>query len=149
MLRRFFPKLRRIEVVVQYDVREVNGTEASELIYTHPDLLSLDEMYAVARYYRPGSDQYREVYEVAAYHFPNDVVANVNAASAVMLTGDLISAWDYLRKVEADPRAWNNIGVLNFMEGNPEGAAIWFRKAVGIEPRKARANLQLVERMTR
>ena len=147
MLRRFFPKLRRIEVVVQYDVREVNGAEASELIYTHPDLLSLDEMYAVARYYRPGSDQYREVYEVAAYHFPNDVVANVNAASAVMLTGDLISAWNYLSKVEADPRAWNNIGVLNLMEGNPEGAAIWFRKAVGVEPRKARANLQLVERM--
>ena len=149
MLRRFFPKLRRIEVVVQYDVKEVNGSEASELIYTHPDLLSLDEMYAVARYYRPGSDQYREVYEVAAYHFPNDVVANVNAASAVMLTGDLISAWNYLSKVEADPRAWNNIGVLNLMEGNPEGAAIWFRKAVGIEPRKARANLQLVERMRR
>ena len=147
MLRRFFPKLRRIEVVVQYDVREVNGAEASELIYTHPDLLSLDEMYAVARYYRPGSDQYREVYEVAAYHFPNDVVANVNAASAVMLTGDLISAWNYLSKVEADPRAWNNIGVLNLMEGNPECSAIWFRKAVGVEPRKARANLQLVERM--
>ena len=69
------------------------------------------------------------------------------AASAVMLTGDLISAWNYLSKVEADPRAWNNIGVLNLMEGNPEGAAIWFRKAVGVEPRKARANLQLVERM--
>lgn len=149
MLRRFFPKLRRIEVVVQYDVREVDGAEASELIYTHPDLLSLEEMYAVARYYRPGSEQYREVYEVAAYHFPNDVVANVNAASAVMLTGDLISAWDYLRKVEADPRAWNNMGVLTLMEGNPEGAAKWFRKAVGIEPRKARANLQLVERMIR
>lgn len=149
MLRRFFPKLRRIEVVVQYDIREVDGAEASELIYTHPDLLSLDEMYAVARYYRPGSDQYREVYEVAAYHFPGDVVANVNAASAVMLTGDLISAWNYLSKVEADPRAWNNIGVLNLLEGNPEGAAIWFRKAVGVEPRKARANLQLVERMIR
>ena len=147
MLYRFFPKLRRIEVVVQYDVRKVNGAEASELIYTHPDLLSLDEMYAVACYYRPGSDQYREVYEVAAYHFPNDVVANVNAASAVMLTGDLISAWNYLRKAEADPRAWNNIGVLNLLEGNPEGAAIWFRKAVGIEPRKARANLQQAERM--
>lgn len=147
MLRRFFPKLRRIEAVVQYDIREVNGAEASELIYTHPDLLSLDEMYAVARQYRPGSDQYREVYEVAAYHFPNDVVANVNAASAVMLTGDLISAWNYLRKAEADPRAWNNLGVLTLMEGNPEGAAVWFRKAVGIEPRKARANLQLAERM--
>ena len=54
MMRRYFPKLRRIEVVVQYDVRKVEGDEAAELIYTHPDLLSLEEIYAVARYYRPG-----------------------------------------------------------------------------------------------
>lgn len=145
MLRRFFPKLRRIEVVVQYDVRKIDGGEAGELIYTHPDLPSLEEMYEVARYYRPGTDQYREVYEVAAFHFPDDVVANVNAASAVMLTGDLKSAWDYLRKVEADPRAWNNIGVLTLMEGNPEGAAVWFRKAVGVDPRRARRNLEIAE----
>lgn len=145
MLRRFFPKLRRIEVVVEYNINRIDHKDASELIYTHPDLLSLEEMYEVARYYRPGTDQYREVYEIAAFHFPNDVTANVNAASAVMLTGDLISAWDYLRKVEADPRAWNNMGVLTLMEGNPEGAASWFRKAVGVEPRKARRNLQIAE----
>lgn len=145
MLRRFFPKLRRIEVVVEYNINRIDHKDASELIYTHPDLLSLEEMYEVARYYRPGTDQYREVYEIAAFHFPNDVTANVNAASAVMLTGDLISAWNYLRKVEADPRAWNNMGVLTLMEGNPEGAASWFRKAVGVEPRKARRNLQIAE----
>ncbi len=145
MMRRYFPKLRRIEVVVQYDVRKVEGDEAAELIYTHPDLLSLEEIYAVARYYRPGTEQYREVYEIAAFHFPDDVVANVNAASAVMLTGDLTSAWDYLRKVEADPRAWNNLGVLTLMEGDPSGAAVWFRKAVGVEPRKARKNLEIAE----
>ena len=143
MLRRFFPKLRRIEVVVEYNINEIDHQDASELIYTHPDLLSLEEMYETARYYRPGTDQYREIYEIAAYHFPDDVVANINAASAVMLTGDLISAWEYLRKAEADPRAWNNIGVLTLMEGNPEGAAVWFRKAVGLEPRKARANLEI------
>lgn len=143
MLRELFPRLRRIEVAVSYRVRAVSSDEAAELLYSHADLLSLEEIYEVARYYRPGTDQYREIYEIAAYHFPDDVVANVNAASAVMLTGDLTSAWEYLRKVEADPRAWNNLGVLTLMEGNPEGAARWFRKAVGIEPRKARANLEI------
>lgn len=145
MMRSYFPKLRRIEVVVLYNVRKIESDEAAELIYTHPDLLSLEEMYGVARYYRPGTDQYREVYEIAAFHFPDDVIANVNAASAVMLTGDLQSAWNYLRKVEADPRAWNNMGVLTLMEGDPTGAAVWFRKAVGVEPRKARANLRIAE----
>lgn len=148
MLKRLFPLLRRIEFVVEYRIRALNAGEASEMIYTHPDLLSLEEMYSVARYYRPGTEQYREVYEVAAFHFPDDVITNVNAASAVMLTGDLKSAWGYLRKVEADPRAWNNLGVLMLMEGNPEGATVWFRKAVGVEPRKARRNLQFAEGLT-
>lgn len=145
MLRRIFPKLRRIEVVVQYNVRKIGSEEAADLIYTHPDLLSLEEIYAVARYYRPGTEQYREVYEIAAFHFPDDVIANVNAASAVMLAGDLQSAWNYLQKVEADPRSWNNMGVLTLMEGDAAGAAVWFRKAVGIEPRKARKNLEIAE----
>lgn len=149
MLQRFFPKLRRIEVVVRYNVRKVEGGEASELIYTHPELLDLEEMYAVAKYYRPGTDQYREVYEIAAFRFPDDAVANINAASAVMLTGDLQSAWHYLQKVESDPRAWNNLGVLTFMEGDAEGAIVWFRKAVGVDPRKARENLQMVEEALR
>lgn len=144
MLHRFFPLLRRIEIVVEYDIRSVDTGEASELIYTNPGVLSLAEMYQVARHYRPGTDQYREVYEIAAYHFPDDVVANVNAASAVMLTGDLQSAWNYLRKVESDPRSWNNMGVLTLMEGDAAAAEVWFRKAVGVEPQRARSNLQFV-----
>lgn len=147
MLHRFFPRLRRIEVTVRYGIRAVDGDEASRLIYTHPELLNLSEIYAVARYYRPGTEQYREVYEIAAYHFPDDVVANVNAASAVMLTGDLQSASDYLSRTMNDPRSWNNQGVLSLMEGETDEAIAWFRRAVGIEPRKARQNLQIAQAM--
>ena len=147
MLHRFFPRLRRIEVTVRYGIRAVDGSEASRLLYTHPELLSLPEIYAVARYYRPGTEQYREVYEIAAYRFPDDVVANVNAASAVMLTGDLESARGYLQKTIDDPRSWNNQGMLSLMEGDGEKAIQWFRRAVGIEPRKARRNLQIAQGM--
>ena len=103
MLRELFPRLRRIEVTVNYRVRAVSSDEAADLLYTHADLLSLEEMYEVARYYRPGTDQYREIYEIAAYHFPDDVVANINAASAVMLTGDLISAWNICARQKPIP----------------------------------------------
>ena len=37
------------------------------------------------------------------------------------------------------------MGVLTLMEGDPAGATVWFRKAVGVEPLKARANLQKAE----
>lgn len=147
MLRRFFPRLRRLEVSVRWNIRAVSVGEAYQLIYTHPEWLSLSEMYGAARYYRPGTEQYREVYEIAAYHFPEDVVANINASSAVMLTGDVKSARAYLQRVESDPRSWNNLGVLALMEGNAGEAEKWFRKAVGIEPQKARRNLQRLQRI--
>lgn len=147
MLRCFFPRLRRLEVSVRWNIRAVSAGEAYKLIYTHPEWLSLSEMYGAARYYRPGTDQYREVYEIAAYRFPEDAVANINASSAVMLTGDVKSARAYLQRVESDPRSWNNLGVLALMEGNAGEAERWFRKAVGIEPQKARRNLQRLQRI--
>ncbi len=147
MLHRFFPRLRRLEVSVRWNIRAVSAGEAYRLIYTHPEWLSLSEMYGAARYYRPGTEQYREVYEIAAYRFPEDVVANINASSAVMLTGDVKSARAYLQRVESDPRSWNNLGVLALMEGKPGEAEEWFRKAVGVEPQKARRNLQRLQRI--
>lgn len=148
MLHRFFPRLRRLEVSVRWNIRTVSAGEAYRLIYTHPEWLSLSEMYGATRYYRPGTEQYREVYEIAAYRFPEDVVANINASSAVMLTGDVKSARAYLQRVESDPRSWNNLGVLALMEGNTGEAEEWFRKAVGVEPQKARRNLQRLQRIT-
>lgn len=149
MLKYFFPRLRRIEVSVQYWVRPVSGDEALRLLSTRPELLSLDEMYQVAQRYRPGTDEYREVYEIAACRFPNEVVANINAASAVMLTGDLLSAQSYLSKASSDARAWNNLGVLALMKGDKQQAAVWFRKALSVEPEKAGNNLRQIERERR
>ena len=142
LLKDYFPQLRRIRVTVGYEARAFNIEEAASLIYTHPRLLSLQEMYRVAAFYRPGTEQYREVYEIAAYHFPDDALANINAASAVIMAGDPISARQYLNKVAEDPRAWNDFGVLAYLEGDRKKAEEWFRKALGIEPEKARKNLK-------
>lgn len=145
LLKDYFPQLRRIRVTVKYEARAFNIEEAASLIYTHPRLLSLQEMYRVAAFYRPGTEQYREIYEIAAYHFPDDVLANINAASAVIMAGDPISARQYLDKVVDDPRAWNDFGVLAYLEGDRKKAEEWFRKALGIEPEKARKNLRKIK----
>ena len=142
LLQDYFPQLRRIRVTVGYEARAFNIEEAASLIYTHPRLLSLQEMYRVAAFYRPGTEQYREVYEIAAYHFPDDALANINVASAVIMAGDPISARQYLDKVADEPRAWNDFGVLAYLEGDRKKAEEWFRKALGIEPEKARKNLK-------
>ena len=142
LLKSYFPQLRRIRITVGYEARAFNIEEAASLIYTHPRLLSLQEIYRVAAFYRPGTEQYREIYEIAAYHFPDDVLANINAASAVIMAGDPVSARQYLNKVADDPRAWNDFGVLAYLEGDRKKAEKWFRKALGIEPEKARKNLK-------
>lgn len=142
LLKSYFPQLRRIRITVGYEARAFNIEEAASLIYTHPRLLSLQEMYRVAAFYRPGTEQYREIYGIAAYHFPDDVLANINAASAVIMAGDPVSARQYLSKVADDPRAWNDFGVLAYLEGDRKKAEEWFRKALGIEPEKARKNLK-------
>ena len=142
LLKNYFPQLRRIRITVGYEARAFNIEEAASLIYTHPRLLSLQEMYRVAAFYRPGTEQYREIYEIAAYHFPDDVLANINAASAVIMAGDPVSARQYLSKVADDPRAWNDFGVLAYLEGDRKKAEEWFRKALGVEPEKARKNLK-------
>lgn len=146
MLKDQFPRLRRLQLTVDYHVRNFNIEEAARLIYTHPKLLSLQEMYRVASFHRPGTEQYREIYEIAAFHFPTDVVANVNAASAVIMAGDLVSARRYIEKVKDDPRTWNNLGVMAYLSGHFEEAAEWFRRAAGTEPEKARKNLKKVMR---
>ena len=144
LLKDYFPLLRRIAVTVGYEARAFSIEEAATLIYTHPRLLSLQEMYRVAAFYRPGTEQYREVYEIAAYHFPDDAVANINAASAVIMAGDPVTAYQYLNKVADDPRSWNDFGVLAYLEGDHKKAEKWFRKAIGVEPEKARKNMKTV-----
>ena len=52
MMNQYYPRLRRLSVSVDYEVREVLNSEAARLIYTNPKLLSLQEMYRVAAMYQ-------------------------------------------------------------------------------------------------
>lgn len=136
-----FVWLRRIVVKINYDVRGVTNEEAAELLHTDPSMLSLQEMYRLAWIYGPGTDSYREVYEIAARQYPDDPVANINAASAVIMSGDFRQAHRYLDHLKDDFRAWNDLGVLAMMEGDREAAEKWFRKALDVEPQRALENL--------
>ena len=145
LLKNYFPKLRRIELMVAYEVRNVSDREASQLLYTHPDLLSLEEIMSVSHFYRPGTTQFREVYEIAANLYPDDVTASVNAAAAVLLVGDTKSARMYLDRFKDNPLTYNNYGVLCFIEGNRAEAEYYFRKALAVDAPKARENLLRLE----
>lgn len=145
MLTDYFPLLRRITISIDFEVREVRNAEAAQLIYTNPKLLSLQEMYGVAKSYEPGTKEYKQVYEIAATCYPEDVVANINAASANIISGDFDRAQQFMDRVKDDPRACNNLGVLAWLNGDADKAVEWFTKALQSEPEKAQQNLDYIQ----
>ena len=144
MLDQMFPKLRRIELKVDYTVQNLTDNQARELLHTQPEMLSLDEIYRVARFYEPGSRQYREVYEIAACQYPDDVIANHNAAAAFLREGNAAAALPYLEKTTHDTAALINYGTYYYILEDLEKAIDYFNRAKSAGIEQAAHNLRLI-----
>ena len=152
MLEHFFPALRRMELEMIYTVRAFTMTETDSVLEERPQDLSLQEIYDVAR--ERNTDQtiqhrrteYGKEYDVAVRYFPNDAVANINAASAALVRGDLEQARKCLENVTDDPLAANNLGVYYWLCGDPQTAEQYFQRAKESDPVRAEHNLQELAR---
>ena len=142
----FFSSLRRMELTVETESQTLsaNNPLLIEQIYSQPEKVSLTDFFRAASLYRPGTDQYREVYEIAAYAYPSCAVVQLNAAAAALSQGDTESARYFFNQAEGDQRAYNNLGVLSLMDGDNETATAYFRKYLPQNPRLARENLRIV-----
>ena len=154
-----FGRLRRMELeVISQSQEEIPATGDKDmmenridlnrllaLFNSHPEQLTLEELQAIVPVFRPGTEQFREVYEQAAYRFPDCVPAQLNAGASALAAEDTEAARFFLSRVENDPRAWINLGVLSLMEHDTESASDWFRKALPHTPVLARRNLQLLK----
>ncbi|MDR1403021.1 MAG: DUF3868 domain-containing protein [Tannerellaceae bacterium] len=130
LLNMLYPQLRRVVAKIDYNARSFNVEEAKQVIKTRPKQLSLNEMFLVANTYPEGSKEFMEVFETAVKIFPNDPVANLNAAASALLTKDLTRAERYLQRADKSSLAYfNNLGVLNMMQGNLARAKNLFRRA--------------------
>lgn len=112
-----YPGLRHTDYVIQYVVREYSDAEARKLIYTHPEALSLMEMYRVALSYEKGSDDWRDALLIAAERFPDDPQANYNAACACIQARRLQDARRYLKKAGTGEHVQYLQNVIKAMEG--------------------------------
>ena len=119
-----YPALRRSDYSIEYEVRSYsNPEEIEQILNTTPQHLSLEEFYILAQTYEPGSDKFNDLYETAVRMYPNDPVANLNAANAAMLKGDFKSAQRYLDKAGIImPEAIYARGALEVYMGNFEAA---------------------------
>lgn len=99
LLKFVYPTLRHSDYKVEYTVRSYSNIEdIKQVMATAPQNLSLEEFYLVANSYEPGSDEHHEVFEIAVRMFPNDEIANLNAANSAMQKRDMTAAERYLNR---------------------------------------------------
>jgi len=132
MLRNIFPSLRVAICKVNYDIKNFNVDEAREVIKKRPQNLSLNEMFLVANTYPAGSQEFIDVFETAVRMYPEDEVANMNAATAALSRNDLVSAERYLdmvRSMKHLPEYTNAMGVLMLLKGEYDDAEKYLKAA--------------------
>ena len=138
-----YPALRHSDYTVQYVVRGFSVDEAKEIITKRPQLLSLNEMFQVAQTYESGSDEFKEVFEVAVRMFPDDPTANINAAAIELQQGNWKQAERYLLKSDPQVSATkNNEGVMWMMQGQLDKAEALFQQAKALGSAEAEKNLE-------
>lgn len=117
LLDNVFPGLRHTDYIIEYIVQHYPVAEAKQLIYTHPEALSLNEMYSVAESFGESTDGWYDALLTAAKQHPGDPAANLNAASASIRMRRLTDAKNFLRKAGNSQEAAYLAGVIKAMEG--------------------------------
>lgn len=141
-----YPGLRRTDYRIDYVIRRFRLEEAKALVKTAPQRLSLEEMFAVAQTYEPGSEDFNQVFDVAVRMYPNDETANINAANALLEQGRAEEALKYLDKVkDSSPEAANARGVAYILLKDYEKAGRYIGKALEGHLEEAAHNMEFLK----
>lgn len=136
LLQNSYPALRHTDYRITYTIRTfIDVEEIKRVMRERPQKLSLNEFYLAAQDYEPGTDEFSEVFETAVRMFPNDTIANLNAANAAMRRGDLSGTERYLKKAGNSPEAVYAHGALAIRRKDYEAARRYMNeaKALGLE----------------
>jgi len=147
LLQNCYPALRHTDYRIAYVIRSYSDVEEiKRLMRTQPQKLSLNEFYLAAQEYEPGTDEFTEVFETAVRMFPDDTVANLNAANAAMRRGDNTGAARYLERVGDSPEAVYARGSLAVRTKDYETARKYLNKAKTLGLEQAGITLEELEK---
>lgn len=144
LLQDCYPALRRTDYTVDYVIRGFNVEEAKEVIKTRPQNLSLQEMFAVAQTYQPGSEEFNHVFDVAVRLYPADPIANLNAANALLERKEAAQALKFLDKAGDTPQADNARGVAMILLERYDEAERYLHRAAQAGISEAETNLEYI-----
>ncbi len=120
LLENCYPALRHSDYTIEYEVKSyIDPVEIEKVLRTAPQNLSLEEFYILAQTYQAGSEEFNDLFETAVRMYPDDPVANLNAANLAILKKDYRRALRYLDKAKGLTEAVYARGVLEvYMENN-------------------------------
>ena len=118
LLQYVYPGLRHTDYIIEYQIRPFSVEKGRKIIYTHPEGMSLEEMFKVAQSYEEGSDEWVDALMIAVNQYPNSESANLNAACACVMTKRLNDAKKYLSKAGNSRSAQYVADVIKAMEGD-------------------------------
>ena len=131
LLKNVYPALRHSDYKVEYEVRQyVTAEEARRVMAENPSKLSQQEFYLVANSYEMGSKEFNEAYETMVKIYPDDPIANLNAANVALAQEDLNKAESYLNKSGDLKEAVYARGILAHKRGNVDKAERLFKQAL-------------------
>lgn len=143
MLQHFYPALRHTDYRIDYNIRTFSeADEIRRIMAEQPQKLSLNEFYLVAGKYEPGTDEFTEVFETAVRMYPNDEIANLNAANAAIRRDDFETAHRYLDKAGDSAEAVYARGALAVHEKDYDTARRYLSKAKEMGLEKAALTLK-------
>lgn len=138
LLENCYPALRHSDYTIEYEVKSyINPTDIETVLYTAPQNLSLEEFYILAQAYESGSEKFNELFETAVRMYPNDPVANLNAANSAILRNDYRGALRFLEKAGDIPEALYARGVLEVYAEDYDAAKHYLKEAQKLGVSKA------------
>lgn len=148
MLKEIYPGLRKVNLELDYTVVNFDVEQGRVVILQNPKYLSLNEMYQVANSYPKGSKDFVNVFDIAVRMYPNDAVANLNAAAVALSQKDMNSALKFMEKADHTTGEFlNNTGVYSFYNGDIPRAIAAFEQAAKLGNEAAQANLQQLKQI--
>lgn len=123
LLKHVYPSLRHTNYAIDYELRTYTDiNEIRRVLKERPQNLSLNEFFLAANSYPVGSKEYDNVWETAVRYYPDNDIANLNAANSAMNESNIKYARALLSRVSDNPSATYARAVLDAIEGRYEQA---------------------------
>lgn len=148
MLKDIYPGLRKVDLKIDFTVVNFDVEQGRVIIRENPKYMSLNEMYQVANSYPKGSKDFVDVFDIAVRMYPNDAVANSNAAAVALSQKDLKNALKFMERADHTTAEFlNNTGVYNFLNGDIVRATAAFEQAASLGDKAAQENLRQLQKI--